>query len=169
MSAVRYLVEGADTLLCISTNVLKWTGAMGAIGLPGCKLCGQPTGLEYASRVLERTLRLCPRCWDPDGSRKRLEPTPPAGSRQGQVVIVLGTDDGLVGTYARYRERLGIVHRPGARYSARLQQLGVPVGQCPLCCSAGPLHEIVQDPGHGEVHVHREPLGSHQLGNTHRG
>jgi hypothetical protein len=52
---------------------------------------------------------------------KRLEPTPPAGSRQGQVVIVLGTDDSRVDTYARYRERLGIVHRPGARYSARLQ------------------------------------------------
>src|SRR5919199_5014932 len=132
MSAVRYLLEGADTLLCISTNVLKSTGAMGAVGLPGCKLCGQPTGLEYASRVLERTLRLCPRCWDPDGSRKRLEPTPPVGSRQGKVVIVLSTDNnGRVDTCARYRERLGIVHRLGARYSARLQQLGVPIGRCP--------------------------------------
>ena len=60
-------------------------------------------------------------------------------------------------------------HRPGARYSARLQQLGVPIGQCPLCCSAGPIHEIVQDPEHGDVHVHRDRLGTTQLSHTHRG
>jgi hypothetical protein len=142
---------------------------MSAIELPGCNLCGQPTGLEYASRVLDRTLRLCPRCWDPDGYRKRLEPTPPVGSRQGQVVIVLGTDAGRVETYARYRERLGIVHRPDARYSARLQHLGVPIGQCPLCCSAGPIHEVVPDPEHGDVHIYRDPLGTSQLSNTHHG
>jgi hypothetical protein len=143
---------------------------MGAIDVPGCDLCGQPTGLEYASRALERTLRLCPRCWDPDGSRKRLEPTPPLGSRQGQVVTVLGTgNNGRVDTCARYRERLGIVHRPGARYAARLQQLGVPIGQCPACGSAGPLHQVMQDPEHGDVHIHRDPLGTHQLSHTHRG
>ena len=142
---------------------------MGTVGLPGCDLCGQPTGLEYASRVLDHTLRTCPRCWDPDGSRKRLEPTPPVCSCQGQVAIVLSTDDGRVEMYVRCRERLGIVHRPGAGYSARLRQLGVPIGQCPLCCSAGPSHEVVQDSGHGDVHIHRDALGIHQLSNGQRG
>jgi hypothetical protein len=139
---------------------------MGAAALPGCDLCGQPTGLEYVSRVLNRTLRICPRCWDPDGSRRRLEPKPPAGSRQGHIVVVVGTMDVTADTYARYRERLGIVHRPGARYAARLQELGVPLGQCPLCCSAGPIHEVVHDPEHGDVHIHRDPLGTQQL--THK-
>jgi hypothetical protein len=83
--------------------------------------------------------------------------------------MVLGTRDDPVETYARYRERLGVVHRPGARYAARLQKLGVPVGECRLCCSAGPIHEIMQDPEHGDVHIHRDPLGTNQLSNKHRG
>ena len=149
------------------TNVLKSIQRMGTVGLLGCDLCGQPTRLEYASRALDRTLRICPRCWDPDGSRKRLELNPPVGTRQGQVVIVLGTNDRPVETCSRYRERLGIVHHPGARYAARLQQLGVPVGQCPVCRSAGPIHEIVHDPEHGDVHVHRDSLGTNQLSNKH--
>ena len=76
-------------LLTVAQTFSNQPGHGGTVGLPGCNLCGQPTRLEYPSRVLDRTLRLCPRCWDPDAFRQRLEPTPPAGSRQGQVVIVL--------------------------------------------------------------------------------
>jgi hypothetical protein len=75
------------------------------------------------------------------------------------ATVFVSNADG-VATYVRYRERLGIVHRPGARYAGRLRQLGIAIGECPLCGSAAPIHEIVHDPTHGEVHVHRERLGT---------
>jgi 5-methylcytosine-specific restriction endonuclease McrA len=123
-------------------------------------MCGQRTNLMYTSQVLDRTWPLCPRCWDPDGSRHQYEPHPPLDSREGKQVSVLVADDGIVQKFVRYRERLGIVHRLGARYADLLRRRGVLVGKCRCCRAAGPLVETVQDETYGEVHVHRESVAS---------